>query len=236
MAKEAQLIMSALVSPTVLNALREFDSPTVSNAIEAFGVRDLTEGYASMELRCQFPDLEPMVGYAVTCVAESTRPGPKRPTGLHELFDVLAEAPKPAVVVIAHVDSDRPRSCVGGDMIFTAYRRLGVVGVVTDGGVRDLAGVRQRTPDLQVFAPGTVVSHGTMTRIDMSVPVSVCGMTINPGDLLHGDQTGLVKVPVDIAEKIVARAHEVRAEEEGMFRFLEGPDVSVDGLKEHFPA
>ncbi len=228
--------MSTQLSPAIIKALREFDSPTVSNAIEAFGVRDLTEGYASMELHCQFPDLEPMVGYAVTCVAESTRPGPKRPSGLHALFDVLAEAPKPAVVVIAHVDSDRPRSCVGGDMVFTAYRRLGVVGVVTDGGVRDLAGVRQRTPDLQVFAPGTVVSHGTMARLDLSVPVSVCGLDVNPGDLLHGDRTGLVKVPIDIAEKVVARAHEVRAEEEEMFRFLDGPGVSADGLKERFPA
>ena len=228
--------MSDTVSPAVLEALRGFDSPTVSNAIEAFGVRDLTEGYASLELRCQFPNLEPMVGYAVTCVAESTRPGPKRPSGLHELFDLLVEAPKPAIVVIAHVDSDRPRSCVGGDMIFSAYWRLGVVGVVTDGGVRDLPGVRERTPQLQVFSPGTVVSHGSMSRIGIGAPVEVCGLTIKPGDLLHGDQTGLVTVPADIAERAVARAHEVRAEEREMFRFLDGPDVSPASLKEHFPA
>ena len=228
--------MSDPVSPAVLEALRGFDSPTVSNAIEAFGVRDLTEGYASMDLRCQLPDLEPMVGYAVTCVAESTRPGPKRPSGLHELFDLLAGAPKPAVVVIAHVDSDRPRSCVGGDMIFSAYRRLGVVGAVTDGGVRDLAGVRERVPGFQVFAPGTVVSHGTMARLDMDVPVPVCGMTISPGDLLHGDENGLVSVPLELAERVLARAHEVRAEEQEMFRYLEGPDVSPASLKQHFPA
>ena len=227
--------MSHPVSPAVLEALRGFDSPTVSNAIEAFGVRDLTEGYASMELRCQIPEPGPMVGYAVTCVAESTRPGPKRRSGLHELFDLLAGAPKPAVVVIAHVDSDRPRSCVGGDMIFSAYRRLGVVGAVTDGGVRDLAGVRERVPGFQVFAPGTVVSHGTMARLDMDVPVSVCGMTISPGDLLHGDENGLVSVPLEIAERVVARAHEIRVEEREMFRYLDGPDVSPAGLKHHFP-
>ena len=74
--------MSSPVSAEVLDRLAGFDSPTISNAIEAFEVRDRTEGYASMELRCQFPDLPPMVGYAVTCTADSTTPGSKRTSKL----------------------------------------------------------------------------------------------------------------------------------------------------------
>ena len=96
--------------------------------------------------------------------------------------------------------------------------------------------MREHVPGFQVFAPGTVVSHGTMARLDMDVPVPVCGMTISPGDLLHGDENGLVSVPLEIAERVLARAHEVRAEEQEMFRYLEGPDVSPAGLKQHFPA
>ena len=68
-----------MLSPKQIEALGRIDSPTVSNAIEAFGVRDPTDGYASLELRCLFPDLGPMVGYAVTCTADSTTPGGPRP-------------------------------------------------------------------------------------------------------------------------------------------------------------
>jgi hypothetical protein len=50
-----------------LEALRQIDSPTVSNAIEHFGVRPRVEGYAGWELRCAFPEQGTMLGYAVTC-------------------------------------------------------------------------------------------------------------------------------------------------------------------------
>lgn len=228
--------MSSPLSPEIIEVLRQFDSPTISNAIEGFRVRDLTEGYASMELRCHFPDLRPMVGYALTCTADSTTPGPKRPSGLHDVFDLLAAAPKPAVIVIKDVGRDTPKSCVAGDMICAAYHRLGAVGLVTDAGVRDLPGIRRRAPDFHVFAPGTVVSHGSMARLDLNVPVTLGGLPINPGDLLHGDETGLVKVPIEIAESVAQRANEVRAEEEEMFAFLGDDSVSVEGLKQRFPA
>ena len=57
-------------------ALRALDSPTVANAIEAFNVRPLCEGYAGFDLRCAFPNLGTMMGYAVTCTAEKTPVSP----------------------------------------------------------------------------------------------------------------------------------------------------------------
>jgi hypothetical protein len=55
----------SLLSPEELKALSEVDSPTISNAVEAFGVRDPTSGYASTELRHLYPDSGAMVGYAL---------------------------------------------------------------------------------------------------------------------------------------------------------------------------
>ena len=74
----------ATLSAEVMEALGRIDSPTVANAIEHFKVRDRVAGFASLEARCQFPDLAPMVGYAVTCIADSTAAGDSRPWGLHE--------------------------------------------------------------------------------------------------------------------------------------------------------
>ena len=186
---------STQLSPEVLKALGEFDSPTISNAIEHFKVRDAVTGYTSTELRCQFPDQKPTVGYAVTCTGDTTSPRGKEPMRLDMLLDAVQAAPKPAVLVIKYVGPDRLRSCFVGDMFCTVLHKLGVVGLVTDGGCRDKSGVRERTPGFQIFSPGWVVSHGYGVYLDVGITVSICGLTIQPGDLLHGDENGLLTVP-----------------------------------------
>ncbi|HZQ06453.1 MAG TPA: hypothetical protein VFD70_07715, partial [Anaerolineae bacterium] len=212
--------------PETIQALLEFDAPTISNAIEHFRVRDPVAGYASLELRCQFPDYKPMAGYAITVTADTTTPGDKRPMRLDELLDVVHAAPKPAVLVYKHVGTDRLKSCFVGDMICTSLQKLGVVGVVTDGGGRDASGIRRRAPGFQIFSPGWVVSHGYVTFLDFGVTVSVCGLTIQPGDLLFGDESGLLTVPLDIADALIQRAAEMREGERQFFEFLESRDLS----------
>ena len=223
--------MKSTLAPEVIEALGLYDSPTVSNAIEAFKVRDPAEGYASREIRCQFPDLDPMVGYAVTCTMDSTSPGPKPPGKLADFLEILDAAPKPAIVVIQDVGPEPLRSCFSGDLICTVYQALGAIGLVQDGGVRDLTGIRQHAPGFQVFAPGAVVSHGSAVQVDLNVPVSLGGMDVEPGDLLHGDESGLVKVPIDIAEAVVEQVAKVREAEKRVFDRV-SPSLSLDEVKE----
>ena len=95
-----------MISAEQLEALRQIDSPTVANAIEAFEVRDATEGYTSLELRCMFPELPPVVGYAVTCTVDSTTPGKTavpRASQLATLYTAVHVAPKPAIVVMMDI-------------------------------------------------------------------------------------------------------------------------------------
>src|SRR3982074_3134408 len=63
---EGAVMREAALSEETLAALRRYDSPAVSNAIETFDVRPRDEGYANMDVRCMFPDLGVMVGYAAT--------------------------------------------------------------------------------------------------------------------------------------------------------------------------
>jgi hypothetical protein len=81
------------------------------------------------------------------------------------------------------------------------------------------------------FSTGWVVSHGYGVYIDFNVTVSVCGLTISPGDLLHGDESGLVSVPIDIAGDVVTRADAVREEEAEYFDFLESDRFNMKELK-----
>ena len=227
-------MMQAPLRPEVIEALQEFDSATVSNAIEAFNVRDHTEGYASMEVRCLFPELPPMVGYAVTCIADSTTPGPRRPGRQIEFLDLVAAAPNPSIIVIQTVGPDPLRTCLGGDMICLAYQRLGGAGLVIDGGIRDVRGIRRNAPGFQVFAPGVVVSHGTLVKLEVDVPVKIGGLDINPGDLLHGDESGLVNVPLDIAQSVAEQAKLVREEEAEVVELLHKPSLTIEEIKATF--
>jgi len=226
--------MKESLSSELIEALRGYDTPTVSNAIEALNVRDRTEGYTSMEVRCQFPDLRPMVGYAVTCKMDSTSPRPRSPNRILYLLDVIQGSPKPSIVVIQDCGSDRARSCFVGDMMCAACQRLGAVGIVTDGGIRDLAGIRRRAPDFQIFTRGAVVSHGNVVVVEVGIPVSICGLDIRPGDLVHGDESGLLKVPLDIVPSVLEQARVVRNMETEFFEFLQGSSYTYDALKNRF--
>jgi regulator of RNase E activity RraA len=222
----------APLAPHHLEALGRIDSPTVANAIEAFEVRDPTEGYASLELRCLFPDLPPVVGYAVTCTADSVSPDAPagRPSQSLAFYRAIALAPKPCIVVMQDLGPDRLRSCHAGDVMSTLFQQLGAVAVVTDGGVRDLAGVRQRAPGFQMFAAGVVVAHGVPTIVEVGVTVSICGLTVRPGDLLHGDANGLVSVPLSIADRVAGQAEKVWQAEREEIEFVKSAGFTFEAL------
>ena len=173
----------------------------------------------------------PMVGYAVTVTADTTTPGDRRSSRVDDLVEAIDAAPKPSVLVVQHVGHDRKRCCLFGDMFCTIVHKLGCVGFVTDANGRDRSAIRQRTPDSHVFSTGWVVSHGYGVYIDFDVTVSICGLTISPGDLLHGDESGLVSVPTDIAADVVKRAEAVSEEEAEYFDFLESDRFNMAELK-----
>ncbi len=215
-------------------ALREFDTATVSNAIETFDVRDRTEGFASRDVRCCFPSLGSMVGFAVTCTVDTTTRGPRRPSRLGELIELVEAAPKPAVVVCQYVGSDRSRGCLAGDMIIALLQRLGAVGLVTDAPNRDIQMIQERAPGFHLFGSGLVASHGNSSIEAVNVPVTVGGMHVNPGDLIHGDVNGVITIPNQIAYELPARASQVRAEEQDVFDLIANPNVDLAVIKSRF--
>ena len=219
-------------STEVIEALRQIDSATVANAIEHFDVRDPVDGYASWTVLCQVPKLAPTVGSAITCTADTTTAGDTCPMRLHELLDMIKDAPKPAVLVAQYVGSDRQRSCLIGDMFAATLQKLGVVGMITELGGRDFRGIEERAPGFQLFCPGSVVSHGYGVFHDFNLTVSVCGLTVQPGDLLHGDANGVVHVPTEIAGDVVAQSKRVLEEEAAFFDFLHSDAYSYEGLKQ----
>lgn len=213
-----------------LAALRAIDSPTLSNAIERFKVRARSIGYAGYELRCAFPWLGSMLGYAVTCTADSTSDDRRDADGQLRLWEAVELAPKPAVLVIQDIGSNPTRGCHMGEVMATTAVALGAVGCVCDAGLRDVAEVKAL--GFQYFCPGFVVSHGNPVIVDVGVPVEIFGLQVSPGDLLHGDINGLLSVPDIATADLVAEVDKVRDEERRLMDFIRAPGFSVAALRQ----
>ncbi len=217
--------MVAALSPEQLDALRRIDSPTIANAIETFQVRPRVAGYVGYDIRCYFPDLPPTVGYAVTCTVDSTTEG-RQGIGFNRLYELLVDAPKPAVVVMQDVGPDRFHSCHAGEVMATTMKRLGAIGILTDGGLRDVREVKQ-LGGFQFFCAGLVVSHGNPICVSVGDPVTISGMQVRMGDLLHGDVNGVVHIPDSCAAEIAAAAHATWRREGETMRRINSPDFTV---------
>jgi 4-hydroxy-4-methyl-2-oxoglutarate aldolase len=218
------------LTPDQLAALAAIDSPTVANAIERFKVRRRVDGYADRDLRCGFPHYGSMLGYAVTCTADSTTEGRPDGAGLVGLWEALELAPKPAVLVIKDVGPNPRKGCHMGEIMATTAKALGAVGCVSDGGLRDVKEV-EALGGFQYFCSGFVVSHGQPVILDVNVAVEIHGLAIAPGDLLHGDVNGLLVVPEEIAGEVTAACDAVRAEERALLDLITGPGFSVEKLR-----
>ena len=218
------------LTPEQLDILRQIDSPTVSNAVEQFGVRPRVDGYAGWELRCAFPELGTLLGYAVTCTADTTTEARRQDRGLMRLWEAVEAAPKPAVIVIQDIGPQRRRSCHMGEVMATTAKALGAVGCVSDGGLRDVVEVRA-LGGFQYFCPGFVVSHGNPFICDVNVPVTVDGLAVTPGDLLHGDVNGVLTIPAAIADRLAEQVQQVRRAEREVLEFVRQPGLTVERLR-----
>ncbi len=210
----------------LLNALRRFDTPTVSNAIETFRVRLRNTGYADASVRCMFPDLPPLVGYAATACLRSGEP-PIEGHSFHdrsEWWYSILEMPAPRVVVLQDMDDPPGRGAFLGDMHCAILKALGCVGFVSNGAVRDLPAVRSM--EFSLFAGNVAVSHAYAHIFHMGSPVTVGGLQVQPGDLLHADQHGVLCVPREVAGKIPPIAKRLLATERRVIDFCGSGEFS----------
>lgn len=210
-----------------IQELKAIDTPTICNAIEKFKVRGRVQGFMGMDIRCLLPELGTMVGYAVTVTVDSTTEGaPLDTQAWLNWMKAMEDSPKPVVVVFKDIGPTPRKSAHLGEVMATIAARLGVVGVVTDGGLRDIVEVKQ--VGLQCFAKGLVPSHGNPRLIKVGVPVTVDGVRIEPGDLLHGDANGVTAIPREIADQVAQAAAEVRADEAELMAYIRSSEFKVE--------
>lgn len=204
----------------LLNLLRSVDTPTVCNAIEVAqgrrGFNDFTRG----TMLCSDPEDAAVVGYAVTAkisaLAPPTEPADVIRTRRMAYYKAMAEAPKPSVAVVEDVDYP---DCIGaywGEVNTKVHKGFGMSGALTNGVMRDLGDL---APEFPVIAGSIGPSHGFVHVTELDTPVTVFGLTVRPGDLVHADRHGAVVIPADIGDRIAGAIRKMQDTE----RLVLGP-------------
>lgn len=210
--------------------LRQFDTCTLSNAIEKLRIRPRNEGFATGETVCRFPSLAPVLGYAATGKMKAAdQPVTGRCYHQHtDWWRYVDSLPKPRIVVIEDVDRPAGVGALFGEVHARICQALDCVAYVTNGAVRDLPGVERL--GFQLFSGSLSVSHAYAHIVEFGAPVEIAGLRIASGDLLQGDSNGVLSIPAAVAGKLAETAQQILEDEQQLFSLCEEGDFSVEKL------
>jgi len=221
------------LTPALIEELQQFDTPTVCNALEVVAPKRRGYGFTTKPLVCTRPELKPLVGVARTATMRAAHPSDLRGTAARELSDgyyaYIDEGSKPSIVVIQDLDDERGYGSWWGEVNSNIHSGFGCLGVITDGSVRDLPDIAE---GFQMMADRVGPSHAFVHIVDYSRPVTVAGMRVVHGDLLHSDQHGAVVIPHDVAHDIKAAAEDIGKREHVIIRAAQAPGFNIDKLRE----
>ncbi|HEX2888237.1 RraA family protein [Vineibacter terrae] len=188
-------------------ALKALDTPTVCNALELVVPQRRLHGFNTQPLRCLYPDLPPIVGYARTGTIRAAEPSFRKPEDDRAMrlrwYEYVDKGPKPSVILLQDLDALPGYGSFWGEVNSHVHRGLGALGVITNGSVRDIP---MNAKGFQMLAGTVMPSHAHVHVVDVGVPVSICGMSAQSGDLIHADMHGAVVVPLDAAKKVAGAA------------------------------
>ena len=223
--------MKMPLTSDLLEALRRLDACTLANAIETFHERLRNEGFADSSVRCLFPQLPPVVGYAATIKIRGSAPpttGGPYPDRT-DWWDYIQSLPAPRVVVVHDVATRVGLGSLLGAVHVNILRALGCVGAVTNGSVRDIPAAERL--GFQLFAGSVSVSHAYIHIVEVGGAVEIAGLKIQSGDLLHGDLHGIQTIPLDIADRIPPVAAKIMAREQELIALCQSADFSIQKLR-----
>lgn len=201
------------MTPDLLALLKGCDTPTVCNAIEVAQGRRGFRGFTRGTPVASHPG-EALVGYAVTARLSAWDPPTEDAATIRArrmaYYKAMWDAPKPAVAVIEDLDAPDAVGAFWGEVNTSVHKALGVSGALTDGVLRDLGDLPDGFP---VIAGSVGSSHGFVHVREVMTPVTVFGLTVSPGDLVHADRHGAVVVPPEVVPSLADAVARLRASE-----------------------
>ena len=201
-----------MVSESQFAFLRSIDTPTVCNLMEIVAPERRGAFYTVNHLHCPFPDLPPMVGFAKTVTMRARDPvsGPSYMAKRMDYLDYVAAAPQPGIAVIEDKDEPAGYGAFWGEVQSNIHKALGCLGTITNGSIRDIPQIAE---GFQMLAGSLSPSHAYVHVEEFGVPVTIHGMAVKSGDLIHADRHGAIVVPLDTIDGMKAAAEKLAATE-----------------------
>ncbi|MBN8532484.1 MAG: RraA family protein [Rhizobiales bacterium] len=193
------------MQPELLALLRKVDTPTVCNAIEVVQGKRGFNLFTRGTMIASAPAEGAMVGHAVTAKIAALAPSTEDPAIIRArrmaYYKAMHDGPKPSIAVVE--DLDFP-DCIGaywGEVNTTIHKAFGMSGALTNGVVRDLGDLPGGFP---VLAGSVGPSHGFVHVRELGTPVTIFGLRIAQGDLVHADRHGALIIPLDVVDGLAS--------------------------------
>lgn len=221
----------SLVTRQLLQQLREFDTALLANTIGAVDSTPVERWYMGGSIQSVTPELGPTVGVAYTCELDSSSPGgPAQVDDYWQLLEQMEADDRPSVLIVKTVGSRPDHECVAGDGMAKTLYAAGCLGLVTDGGVRDIAGLR--TVPFATYCKGRTIHHGPLRFRAANQPVEIGGIVVRHGDVVHADSGGVITVPASCLEDLPAQAMRMQSFEREAHLLLRRTDIPA-AVKRH---
>ncbi len=220
----------------MLEELKNFDTPSITNVVATYPNHAFCLGlynpwtenwYTDQSIRCMYPELGRTVGHAVTCVFGLPDPQFSR-LSFMDVIDELDASKKPTVLVFQQKFPPEIAGKVGlsGGNMTSAMKAIGCVGAISNGPSRDIDEIRPM--GFQYMLSGVTAGHGAMAVHAVNVPVSVGGMDVCPGEIIHMDENGACKFPSDKLEAVLNNVRKLQKEEEGRMGALQNAKTAEE--------
>lgn len=189
--------------PKLLDHLAAFDTPTLCNALEIVVPERRGHGYTSQPFVCAFPSLKPIVGFARTATIRarepSARPAAEMKAQRLAYYEYVVGVAEPTIVVIEDLDDEPGYGAFWGEVNTAVHKGLGVLGCITNGSIRDMDMI---ATEFQLLAGRIGPSHAFVHLEGFGEPVTMHGMPVTHGDLIHADRHGAVVIPIEAVERL----------------------------------
>jgi regulator of RNase E activity RraA len=216
---------------SILQALAGVDTPTVCNAMTALDPSLRGKNYTQGAVIPANPDMPSFTGYALTARIVSSRPS----SDGHDVMQArrfayyryLEQARRPSLIVMEDCGERPGFGCIWGEIQVSIHKAMGVVGAVTNGAIRDLGSL---PTGFNLLGGNVCPGSGFAHLVEFDTAVSVFGLAISPGDLVHADRHGCVVIPAGLVDVLPAAISRVAQREKTLLAAIDRPRLNAEQL------